>query len=150
MRVSAPRTATLPYVRILSFYFCFGHLAYLDLSWQILSFFFFAGCGNDGHFKELCAVMERPDLATQEAYATNEMRVKNRNELVSILTEEFTKKTNAEWDEILGGKNALGTVVRFAYGPVNTISQVFADPQVIHNNLAIPMKHETLGQIMQV
>ena len=47
----------------------------------------------------------------------------DRAELVSILTRKLGEKTNAEWNEVFEG-------ARFPYGAVNSLKEVFKDPQV--------------------
>ena len=49
----------------------------------------------------------------------------NRAELVSILTRKLGERTNAEWNAVFEG-------ARFPYGAVNSLKEVFKDPQVIN------------------
>ena len=44
----------------------------------------FLGCGNDAQFRDLCILLEKPDLAEDVKYKTNEDRVKNREELINV------------------------------------------------------------------
>ena len=44
----------------------------------------FLGCGNDAQFRDLCILLEKPDLAEDAKYKTNEDRVKNRDELINV------------------------------------------------------------------
>lgn len=78
--------------------------------------------GNDGQFARLCAVLGL-NLANQPDFATNEARVANRAALRAILLPEL-----AAWprDNLLA---ALETATVPA-GPINTLDQVFANPQV--------------------
>ena len=55
----------------------------------------------------------------------------------------MVQKTNKEWNEKLNG-------AKFPYGPVNELKEVFADPQVLHNDMLQSMEHPILGQIKQV
>ena len=66
---------------------------------------------------------------------TTVLSKKNENEMV--------QKTNKEWNEKLNG-------AKFPYGPVNELKEVFADPQVLHNDMLQSMEHPILGQIKQV
>ena len=43
------------------------------------------GCGNDKQFAELCQLVGRPHWASDRRYASNESRVANREELVSVM-----------------------------------------------------------------
>ena len=48
------------------------------------------GAGNNELFSSLCDIIGLPHLATDEKYSTNEKRVKNREELIAILTKRYT------------------------------------------------------------
>ena len=78
--------------------------------------------GNDGQFTRLCGVLGLENLAVDPRFATNPGRVTNRIEM----GRELEAKT-ALWrrDELLA---ALEAVVVPA-GPINTIADLFADPQ---------------------
>ncbi|WP_321505072.1 CaiB/BaiF CoA-transferase family protein [Breoghania sp.] len=88
--------------------------------------------GNDGQYVRFCEVLGRPDLAGIAAYKTNAGRVKNREELVaelSPLTVGFAR------DDLLAKLEAVGVPA----GPINTVADVFADPQVIHRGLKLDL-----------
>ncbi len=88
--------------------------------------------GNDGQYVRFCEVLGRPDLAGIAAYKTNAGRVKNREELVaelSPLTIGFAR------DDLLAKLEAVGVPA----GPINTVADVFADPQVIHRGLKLDL-----------
>jgi formyl-CoA transferase len=70
-------------------------------------------------------------------------RVGHREALVSQLATLFRARSNAEWCRRFAGAS-------FPYGPVNDMEQVFADPQVRHNQLEQQMEHTSLGTIRQV
>jgi crotonobetainyl-CoA:carnitine CoA-transferase CaiB-like acyl-CoA transferase len=56
---------------------------------------------NDGLYARLCAAIERPDLAADERYATNEARVRNRTTLIAELAHVFAERSTGEWVELL-------------------------------------------------
>jgi crotonobetainyl-CoA:carnitine CoA-transferase CaiB-like acyl-CoA transferase len=56
---------------------------------------------NDGLYARLCAAIERPDLAADERYATNEARVRNRTTLIAELARVFAERSTEEWVELL-------------------------------------------------
>ena len=105
--------------------------------------YFTIGCGNDGQFKDFCTRLQMDELPKQAKFATNERRVQNREQLVQIIEQKMTRKTNVQWNEILEG-------AKFPYGPVNTLKQVFQDPQIQHNEMVRTMNHPTVGPIKQV
>jgi crotonobetainyl-CoA:carnitine CoA-transferase CaiB-like acyl-CoA transferase len=58
---------------------------------------FILAAGNDRLFRRTCEVLDQPTLADDPRFATNEARVRNREELVALLDEAFSARTAAEW-----------------------------------------------------
>ena len=105
-----------------------------------------SAAGNDVQFVEFCSAIGLGDLAKSEKYSTNPERVKNRHQLIDILNSRLQERTNSDWDKVFRGAG-----VRFPYGPVNKLAEVFADPQVLHNGmLRQALIHDSLGPISQV
>jgi crotonobetainyl-CoA:carnitine CoA-transferase CaiB-like acyl-CoA transferase len=96
--------------------------------------------GNDGQWQRLSQVISRPDLADDPRFRTNPDRVKNRAELKAILTEIFRLRTAAEWCRDLWAANVPA-------GPVNSMEEVFADPQVQHREMVQEVAHPLLGTL---
>ena len=75
---------------------------------------------------------------------------------LQILTNRLRQKSNAEWNELFGGKEKSGVDkptkqrAKFPYGPVNNLSQVFQDPQVKFSEMETTMEHDSVGTIKQV
>lgn len=88
--------------------------------------------GNDGQYKRLCEVLGTPELATDPAYATNQDRVAERDTLCARLA-DLTRKFAR--DDLLAALESVGVPA----GPINSVAEVFADPQVIHRGM-----HQTL------
>lgn len=84
--------------------------------------------GNDAQFRRLCSTLGHPDLGTDPRYAMNEDRVQNRATLIPVLIEALMKRTRAE---LLAELERQGVPA----APINTVAEVFADPQVIHRGL---------------
>ncbi|MCW2307864.1 CaiB/BaiF CoA transferase family protein [Rhodobium gokarnense] len=80
--------------------------------------------GNDGQFARLCAVLGVAELAADPAYRSNADRVANRAELIALLTE----RTRTFARDSLLAELEKATVPA---GPINSVADVFADPQVI-------------------
>jgi crotonobetainyl-CoA:carnitine CoA-transferase CaiB-like acyl-CoA transferase len=57
--------------------------------------------GNDRLFHALCGVLETPELATDPRFATNPDRVRNRDELIPLVTERLRTRSTAEWSQRL-------------------------------------------------
>ena len=91
-------------------------------------------CGNDGQFAKMMAVLGDPGMAKDERYSTNAARVVNRDTLIPRLFELTKKLTKAELAEKF---EAVGVPA----GPINTLADVFADPQVIARGMRIDLPH---------
>jgi crotonobetainyl-CoA:carnitine CoA-transferase CaiB-like acyl-CoA transferase len=90
--------------------------------------------GNDSQFAKFCAVAGRPELAADPRFATNQARVRNREVLVPIVAGLIAEKSRGHWLEALEARQV-------PCGPINTIDQVFADPQVVARGMRIEMPH---------
>jgi len=99
--------------------------------------------GNDQQFARLCGVLGNPEWATDERFATNRARVANRKELIPKLRQATVMRSTREWVEILEGAGV-------PCGPVNTIDQVFDDPQVKARGMRQEIVHPGLGIVPTV
>ncbi len=97
-------------------------------------------CGNDRLYQALCQLLEREDLATDPRFATNPQRVRNREQLVPALQEEFLHRSTEEW---LPELRAAG----IPCGPINTVSQIFHDPHIQARDFVWECEHPTAGRI---
>ena len=97
-------------------------------------------CGNDNLFRKFCEVAGAAPLADDPRYATNGKRVENRAELTKTLDEIFARRTTREWVDAL---EAAGV----PNGPINTIEQVFAEPQAIARGLRLELAHPLAGKV---
>ncbi len=94
--------------------------------------YYILGANNDHQFRRYCEFAGMPQLADDPQYSTNSARVINREELIRIVSEISRKQTTKYW---LDGLERMG----LPCGPVNTLDQVFADPQVLHREMKIMM-----------
>ena len=94
--------------------------------------------GNNTQFARLCKVLDRPELAEDERFATNPDRVANREALISELQEEFGQRPADEWVEQI---RAAGV----PSGPVNTLADVFADEHVRGSGMLQDIVHASAG-----
>lgn len=90
--------------------------------------------GNDRQFVKFCNLLGRGDLATEERYLTNASRVQNRDSLTPALAAETAK---FERDTLLTLLEEAGV----PGGPINTVADVFADPQIMHRQMQIDTPH---------
>jgi crotonobetainyl-CoA:carnitine CoA-transferase CaiB-like acyl-CoA transferase len=89
--------------------------------------------GNDSQYKKLCELLGVPEFAKDPRFVSNSLRVQNRDALVALLTEKLARFTRAE---ILQALEDCGVPC----GPINTVADVFADPQVIARGMRIDMQ----------
>jgi crotonobetainyl-CoA:carnitine CoA-transferase CaiB-like acyl-CoA transferase len=93
---------------------------------------------GDNLWKKFCEVSGDKDLASNPDFATVVSRGKNREALIAHLNDVVRSKPSQYWVDEL---NKAGVPC----GPINTIDQVFADPQVQHLGIRRPTDHPKLG-----
>ncbi len=96
--------------------------------------------GTDRQFKEYCVIIGAGDVADDERFKTNRGRVENRAALIPLLAGPMKARTTAQWV-------AAFEAAAVPCGPINTIDQMFADPQVLARGLQIGL---TRGDGVQV
>ncbi len=100
--------------------------------------------GNDRQFARFCReVLERPDILADPRYATNRMRVLNREELREVLAGIFVSGTIDAWI-------AKMVAADLAAGRVNTLRDVFADPQVRARGVQVQAAHANGSRLPMV
>ncbi|MGE0824987.1 MAG: CaiB/BaiF CoA transferase family protein [Candidatus Binatia bacterium] len=102
--------------------------------------FFCLAVGNDGQWQRLCRMLKRTDLADDVRFATNPGRVQHRDILIPILQRVFQSQDIAYW---LHEISAAG----IPCGPVQTIDEVFADPQIQAREMLLTMAHPTASEV---
>lgn len=92
-------------------------------------------CGNDRQYRELCAILNRADLADDPRFLTNPDRVANRDDLVPIIAGEI-----AGWkrDALLDALEARSVPA----GPINSVADVMADPQILARGMKLELEDE--------
>ena len=93
---------------------------------------------GDNLWRRFCEAAGARDLLENPDFKTVVARARNRPALTAHLNEIMRRHPNAYWVELL---NKAGVPC----GPINTIDQTFADPQVQHLGIAKPVKHPNLG-----
>ncbi len=91
-------------------------------------------------FPRLCNAIGMPELITHSDYADFKSRSRNRDALHDAIGERIATRSSAEWVELL---NRAGV----SCGPIYTIDQMFADPQVQQLGMAQAVEHPALGRI---
>jgi crotonobetainyl-CoA:carnitine CoA-transferase CaiB-like acyl-CoA transferase len=99
--------------------------------------------GNDPTFKRFCQSFGLAHLLADPRFATNAARVENRALVTEALTPVMKERTTAEWVEKLESLSIGG-------GPINTLRDVFADPQVQARGVMVHMPHAAAPQGVDV
>ena len=101
--------------------------------------FFVLTVGNEIQFRKFCEFAGAPELPEDPRFKTNTDRVKNRKILAPMLNELTQRNSTQFW---LEGLEKL----QVPCGPVNTIKDVFDDPQIQHREMEISMPHPLSGK----
>ena len=96
--------------------------------------------GNDSQFRNYCGVIGLPELSADPRFSTNPQRVKNREELVPLLAERMATGARDHWLAALEG-------VGVPAGPINTLDQVYEDPQVLARGMKRELPHPAAGKV---
>ncbi len=100
--------------------------------------------GNDSQFRRFCQqVLERPGLAEDARFATNQARVHNRELVRQVLNEIFSTRPMKVWIERM-------VAADLAVGQVATLRDVFANPQVQARGAEVRVRHRTGGELSLV
>jgi crotonobetainyl-CoA:carnitine CoA-transferase CaiB-like acyl-CoA transferase len=86
--------------------------------------------GNDGQYRRLCDLLGLSALGTTPEFATNADRIANRAALTDVLTRATIQRSKAD---LLAACEEAGVPA----GPINSIDEVFADPQIIARGMQI-------------
>ncbi|WP_299565035.1 CaiB/BaiF CoA-transferase family protein [uncultured Mycolicibacterium sp.] len=104
-----------------------------DGSWVVIA------ANQDTVFRRLCAAMGRPELATDERFVDHLARGRNQDELDRIIGEWAAGRQPAEIIETL---TAAGVIA----GPINTVAEVFEDPQLRARGMIADHFDERVGR----
>jgi crotonobetainyl-CoA:carnitine CoA-transferase CaiB-like acyl-CoA transferase len=90
--------------------------------------------GNDATFKRFCEAFGLEKLLKDDRFATNSARVENRQFVTDTLTPTMKKRATSDWVEKL-------EALKIGCGPINTLKEVFGDPQVQARGMVVEMMH---------
>ena len=94
-------------------------------------------------WRGLLTATNREGLADDERFRSREARVKNYDSLCAELAAVFQTRPRAEWLKLLEAQDVPS-------GPLNTLDEVFADPQVIALDMRKQLPHRTRGTVSVV
>ena len=97
------------------------------------------GASNQNTWLKLIKAIDREDLQENEKFSSNLNRKKNLTELVEILTTVLSTKTSLEWLKIFDDNG-------FPCGPINSITDMFEDPQTIDRQMILEVDNKKAGK----
>ena len=104
----------------------------------------FAMLQADRYWHDVCQVLGREDMITDERFATQAARDQNGPAAVAVLDEEFRKRPRADW---MARLKAGGDLI---FTGVQTLGQLASDPQMLANDYVVDFEHPNYGTIQQL
>jgi len=105
--------------------------------------YFILAVGSDHLWRMFCKAIGREDLADDARFRTNYDRVKNRDQLIPLLEEIFSRESVSYWVDKF---RKAGIPV----APVYKVSQVVQDPHVRERGMVVEVFHEKIGRVLQL
>ncbi|CAN7709727.1 CaiB/BaiF CoA-transferase family protein [Pseudorhodoferax sp. LjRoot39] len=99
--------------------------------------------GNDGQYARFCAAAGHPEWASDPRFVHNTDRLQHREALITLLRSATVQRTTADWIALLEKAGV-------PCGPINSIADVFADPQVRARGLQMAMPHAAGAEVALV
>ena len=96
------------------------------------------GASNQNTWLKLIDALGVKELQENEKFNSNANRMQNVTELTELLKKELAKKTSAEWLKLFDEKG-------LPCGPINTVTEMFEDPQTIERKMIVDVKNEKAG-----
>jgi formyl-CoA transferase/CoA:oxalate CoA-transferase len=98
--------------------------------------------GNDSQWRAFCAAVggTLATLGGDARFATNAARVERRAELEALLQPLVATRSVADWIALCDGAGIPS-------GPIHTVAEALAHPQVLARDMVVPLQHPAAGQI---
>lgn len=96
------------------------------------------GASNQNTWLKLIDALGAKQLQENEKFNSNANRMKNVTELTELLKKELVKKTAEEWLKLFDEKG-------LPCGPINTVTEMFKDPQTIQRKMIVDVKNDKAG-----
>ena len=97
-------------------------------------------CGTDALYRKFCAAIERPALADDPRFATNDKRSDNVDALTAEIETALAARSGAEW---LGLFEKLGVPC----GPINDVAAIANDPHIAARNMIVGIEDPEAGAL---
>jgi crotonobetainyl-CoA:carnitine CoA-transferase CaiB-like acyl-CoA transferase len=96
--------------------------------------------GNQGQFERLCQILGKPDWFKDQRYHSNSARVENRQQLCTQISQLLETRSSEDWLTAFEQQ-------QIPCGPINTLEQVFNDPQVLARNMLVNIEERRSGEL---
>jgi len=96
--------------------------------------------GNDGQFRKFCEAAGIAETGNDPRYASNALRIANRDTCIAAIAPAVKLKTTAEWIAVL---EPLGVPC----GPIHRLDDVFENPQIKHRGMQVDVPHPLSGEL---
>ena len=101
------------------------------------------GASNQNTWLKLIDALEVKELQENQKFNSNANRMQNVTELTELLKKELEKKTSAEWLKLFDEKG-------LPCGPINTVTEMFEDPQTKERKMIVDVKNEKAGSFKAI
>ena len=101
------------------------------------------GASNQNTWLKLIDALEVKELQENEKFNSNANRMKNVAELTELLKKELVKKTAEEWLKLFDEKG-------LPCGPINTVTEMFEDPQTIERKMIVDVINKKAGSFKAI
>ncbi|MDW8042099.1 MAG: CaiB/BaiF CoA-transferase family protein [Nitrososphaerota archaeon] len=98
---------------------------------------------NDPQWQRLCGALGIPELSEDDRFRTNSDRVRNRKQLIELLSSVFAKRTVTEWVKELEQADV-------PVAPVRSVKDVLTDPYLEERMMVERVPHPKLKEVLQL
>jgi formyl-CoA transferase/CoA:oxalate CoA-transferase len=98
--------------------------------------------GSEAIWHRFVEAIGAPHLAHDPRFRANADRVRHRQELLALLEPIFAQRPTRAWVEVFDRSGVPA-------GPIYLMSDLFADPQVLHREMLLEIDHPRAGRIRQ-
>ncbi len=105
--------------------------------------YFAVAIGNDSQWRQFCETIGRNEWAEDSRFRTNAGRVNHREILIPLLEDLFARSTISHWLDLLAS-------IGVPCGPISSVDQALADPQVQARQMVIDVPHPSAGSVRLV